>query len=222
MGGTLVTSLDTAKIYQKIFKEKDVNKTVKQIAKAHDKGEASFKERFTKVELMSMGLEEFYGEWNLEVLKHLKIKDAKLARYIHERWLKAAELEVFEDTRPVLHRLSAMGVYVGIVTNGFIAEVEEVMDITGLKPEMFSIIVGRDTTGAEKPDPRPFLHAVGSFGLKPDEVVFVGDKFAKDYEGAQGAGMVPILLLRGKFPPKEAPKDINTIETLDEVIKFIQ
>ena len=115
-----------------------------------------------------------------------------------------------------------MGIRIGLVSNGFMEEVEYVMGKVSLDKSLFSIIVARDTADAAKPDPRPFLHASGSLGLKPDEVIFVGDNFHKDYEGSQGAGMAPVLILRGRKLPANVPEDITTIQTLDEVMNFIK
>ena len=147
-------------------------------------------------------LDDFYIEWDTEVYKQLGLKDAKsLGRYAHERWFDVAELRAFEDAIPVLNRLSVMGLRVGAVSNGYHEEAMEVLRRVSIPLDIFSIIVGRDTTGALKPDSRPFLHATGSMGLKPDDVLFVGDSFEKDYEGALGVGMIPLLILRGKKPP---------------------
>jgi len=124
--------------------------------------------------------------------------------------------------KPVLNKLSAMGLQPGLVSNGFRAEMLYVLGKVGLDRSLFSVIVGRDTAGAPKPDPRPFLHAAGSLGLKPEEIIFVGDSFHNDYEGSQGVGMKPVLILRGRQPPAEAPDDITTIQTLDEIMNLVQ
>lgn len=48
-------------------------------------------------------------------------------------------------------------------------------------------VVGRDTVGAEKPDPEPLLEAIDRLGGDPDGAVFVGDS-PRDEEAAERAG----------------------------------
>ena len=234
MGNTLVTSLETPEITQKILKEKGIKKTRKQIQKAMTKAAKVFRESHDHKELLAMNFDDFYVEWDTEILRQLGIDDPELGRYAHDRFFDVAELGLYDDVLPVLNRLSAMGLRLGLVTNGYYEEAKEVLErifrtyIKGqmerihLNEDMFSVIVGRDTTMADKPDPRPFLHAAGSLGLKPDEIIFVGDSFKNDYEGSQGAGMMPVLILTGRKIPPEAPDDITTIENLDEIMEIIQ
>lgn len=223
IGNTLLTSLESDKINQIILNEKGVKKTLKHIRSATAKAEEVFEEQHSGKKLLAMQLEDFYVEWDTEVYKQLGLKDArKLGKYAHERWFEVAELKAFDDANPVLDRLSAMGLRLGIVTNGYHEEAKEVLTQVGIPLEMFTVIVGRDTTNALKPDPRPFLHGAGSFGFRPDEILFVGDDYNKDYEGARGAGLSPLLILRGKKPPPTVPDDVTTIQTLDEIVNFIR
>jgi len=222
VGETLLTSLEPAEINRLILKKKKINKTEKQIEKATEKAQKSFGKKYTEKEMLALDMDRFYVEWDNEVFKNLGIEDKKMGKYAHKHWFDLSGLEAFDDTKPVLHRLSAAGIRLGVVSNGYKKEIIDVLKRTGIDRNIFSVIVGRDTARALKPDPRPFVHAAGSMGLRPDEVLFVGDSFDKDYAGAMGAGMTPILLLRGKSLPKGTPKDINIAQTLDEIVVFIR
>ncbi len=224
LGETLITSNEVYDTYQLILKEKGIDAELEDIGKAHKEATKQFlaeqkRPRKTKYQ----DFNDIYAEWNQAVVEKMGIKNKGLGKYISQRWFDAVELREYDDAATVLGRLSGMGIRVGLVTNGFEKEVQAILDkIDGkLKSSLFEIIVGRDTAGAGKPDPRPFIHAAGSLGLRPDEVVYVGDSYKNDYEGSQGAGMKPILILRGRKPPSEAPDDITTIQTLDEVMNFI-
>jgi putative hydrolase of the HAD superfamily len=228
IGDTLITSLDTEKMFQLILKEKGIKKELAEIKKAHKKATAEFLKKHGDMRPPdAKDFNKIYASWNDLIMKELGLKQKGLGAYVNKRWFDVAGLKVFDDSAPVLRRLTGMGLRLGLVTNGYREEINDILAIlnkkknSGLEKEMFSVIVGRDTAGAAKPDPRPFIHAAGSLGLKPDEVLFVGDRYDKDYVGAQGAGMVPVLLLRGKPVPAGTPKNINTAETLDEIIKFI-
>ena len=219
LGETLVSHNPSEEVHQKILVERGFKKKSKDIKKAMDKAEAEF---FKNKKTESWDIDKYYIEYDTIVLKHLGIKDKKLPEHIHKVWFDNVEMRLFDDTLPVLNRISAMGVRIGIISNGFMEEVNYFMEKVKLDKSMFSVIVSRETAGAGKPDPRPFLHGAGSFGLRPDEVLFVGNDFNKDYEGSQGAGMKPVLILRGGKPPAEAPDDITTIQTLDELMNLIQ
>lgn len=235
IGETLVTSLESEEIHQIILREKSIEKTLEEIGDAMQRAAGPFSDSRKKNKLMSIDLDLFYTEWDSEVYKALGLKNHRvLGKYAHKRWFDLAGLRLYDDVMPVLNRLSAMGLRLGIITNGYFEEAKDVMErvnrtyikgelrMLGLDKGTFSVVVGRDTTGAEKPDPRPFLHAAGTLGLRPDEVMHVGDRYDKDYIGAQGAGMVPVLLLRGRKPPADAPDDITKIHTLDELIGLIR
>lgn len=225
LGDTLITSRGTLETFKAILHEKGVEVSLDDLAVAYERATAKFvSQRKDRRPPGARDFNEVYSEWNAAIVKELGLKKRGLGNYINERWFQVVGLQAYEDTVPVLGRLSAMGLRLGIVTNGYREEVDEILGIVGgsLKPSMFGVIVGRDTAEASKPDPRPFLHAAGALGLRPDEVMFVGDRYDKDYVGSQGAGMVPVLLLRGRRPPAEAPDNITKIQTLDELVGLIR
>jgi len=74
-------------------------------------------------------------------------------------------------------------------------------------------VVGADTLGKGKPDPAIFLHAVSLLSISPDQTLFIGNERIKDYEGAQQAGLYPLLLVREGDPPD----DVNSIRSLWEL-----
>jgi len=59
----------------------------------------------------------------------------------------------------------------------------------------FSAVVISASVGYKKPDPRIFEIALAQTGLRPEEVVYIGDT-ANDIIGAKAAGMHPILIQR--------------------------
>jgi len=65
--------------------------------------------------------------------------------------------------------------------------------------DVFDAVVVSGDVGVKKPDPRIFRPALQAVGLQPDEVVFVGDS-AEDVQGAQAAGITPILIRRDGLP----------------------
>ncbi|WP_198407648.1 HAD-IIA family hydrolase [Sulfurovum sp. NBC37-1] len=55
-----------------------------------------------------------------------------------------------------------------------------------------------------------FSHlAAASMGLRPDEVLMIGDDIESDVKGAQDAGMKAALVKTGKFQPDDLEKGIK-------------
>ncbi len=231
IGETLITSLDTEDIFQQILREKGIEKSLVEIKEAHRRATATFLARHGDIRPDAMeDYNQVYADWDNEVMRELGVKKKGLGKYINQRWFEMAGLKAFDDAVPVLRRLSAMGLRLGIVTNGYREEVDAIIESVSksgkpgnlLRAEMFDVIVGRDTAGASKPDPRPFLHAAGTLGLRPDEIIFVGDRYDKDYVGSQAVGMKPVLILRGRRIPAGVPRDITKIQTMDELVNLIR
>ncbi|NLG50855.1 MAG: HAD family hydrolase [Chloroflexi bacterium] len=75
----------------------------------------------------------------------------------------------------------------------------------GLLPFFEAVVISGDV-GVSKPDPRIFSFALNQTGLKPEEVVYVGDS-VEDVQGARAAGLCPIRIRRRLLgqPPGENP-----------------
>ena len=83
--------------------------------------------------------------------------------------------------------------------------------------------------GIKKPDPRIFDSALEQTGMKPKEIVYVGDT-EDDTEAARAAGIVPILIQReiegnafdfsvnkNSSEEKEFRLDVKTITKLSDL-----
>lgn len=92
--------------------------------------------------------------------------------------------------------LRADGARIAICTNKREAWARALFDALGLTP-LFSTIIGADTVGAAKPDPRPVLAALKGTGAETG--VFVGDSDT-DIRAAKAAGMPCIAALFGYGP----------------------
>jgi putative hydrolase of the HAD superfamily len=81
-----------------------------------------------------------------------------------------------------------------------------VPDGTGLTG-LFDTVVISSEVGLEKPEPEIFALACERPGRPPQEWVFVGDSVVIDVEGAQEAGLHPVLLDRyARFPDSTGPR----------------
>lgn len=88
-------------------------------------------------------------------------------------------------SREVLLRLKEQ--YPMVLVSNFYGNIQTVLGEFGLDGVFFQIIESA-VVGVRKPDPRIFSLGVEALGLKPDEVVVVGDSIDKDIVPARQAG----------------------------------
>lgn len=99
-----------------------------------------------------------------------------------------------DDAAEALRALRALGVRVGALSNAATAYQELKLARVGLGS--VPLLVGVDTLGVGKPDPRVFLEACARLGTAPDRTVYVGDELDVDALGAAAAGLVGVWLDR--------------------------
>jgi len=77
---------------------------------------------------------------------------------------------------------------VGVMTNGFAEVQAKKFDRFPLLRERADAVVVCEEVGALKPDPEAFAHATDEAGVSVDDVLYVGDSYRSDVEGAQNVG----------------------------------
>ena len=81
-----------------------------------------------------------------------------------------------------------------IITNGTGRQVERKLTHLGLDYHDFDPRIYCYDQGWVKPEPAPFLAAIEALEMKPEEIVYVGDRVDVDIEGAKAVGMKTILV----------------------------
>jgi phosphoglycolate phosphatase len=82
------------------------------------------------------------------------------------------------------------GLALGVCTNKLESLSHLLLDALDMK-KYFGSIVGPDTTGVAKPDPKPFYEAVSRLGNNPADAIMLGDS-ETDIRTAQNSG-VPVI-----------------------------
>jgi YjjG family noncanonical pyrimidine nucleotidase len=77
---------------------------------------------------------------------------------------------------------------VGILTNGFVEVQSEKLKTFPVLEERAETVVVCEENGALKPDPSAFAQAAEQAGVEASEILYVGDSYRSDVEGAQNAG----------------------------------
>jgi phosphoglycolate phosphatase len=106
---------------------------------------------------------------------------------------------VFPGLEPLLERLAGAGIAMGVCTNKLEGLSVQLLEAVGLS-RFFGAVVGPDTLGIAKPDPRPYREALRRLGGDISASVMVGDS-ETDILTARAAG-VPVLAVPFGYTPR--------------------
>ncbi|WP_370526214.1 HAD family hydrolase [Cellulomonas sp. JH27-2] len=100
-----------------------------------------------------------------------------------------------DDASAVVDELLAAGLVVGALSNAATAYQVAKLERAGLGDRV-PMLVGVDTLGFGKPDPRAFAEACRRLGTEPARTAYVGDDVVLDAIASRDAGLVGIWLDR--------------------------
>jgi phosphoglycolate phosphatase len=135
------------------------------------------------------------------------------------------EAHIADDSRPfpgvegALDELTARGVAIAICTNKLEALAKRFVSAIGWESR-FSVIIGGDTVGVSKPDPKPLLETIARAG--GGRAAFIGDSIT-DTTTARNAA-IPCVALTFGFsdrPPAELGADL-LIDHFDDLIPALE
>jgi putative hydrolase of the HAD superfamily len=133
-----------------------------------------------------------------------------------------ATARVNKDALPVLTGLKRRGVKTAIVSNAPWGSSGRAWRTELARHELFAVVDAvvfcRDV-GWRKPHPSPFRRALEVLGAAAKDAAFVGDDPLWDIEGADGAGLLPILL--GGRPHHRIPAKTLIASSLPDVLSRI-
>jgi len=140
----------------------------------------------------------------------------ELADIISDEWWIHTDLALFPEVVDALSELRGRGLKLGLVTNGFRKDIEDIFQRVSLS-DKFDATVGVDDVGVGKPDQKIFVYALRKLSVNPEEALFVGDSIELDYQGAEKCGLKPILVDRSSKVSGEYTK----IRNLKEIVKYL-
>lgn len=120
-----------------------------------------------------------------------------------------------EAAKPTLDYLAAR--YPLVLVTNFYGNVAAVLADFGLD-RYFLTIIESAVVGVRKPDPRIFALGVEALGLRPEEVLVVGDSISKDILPAESLGC-RTAWIKGRpwFGDADTPERPDTIHKLEEL-----
>ena len=113
---------------------------------------------------------------------------------LFERFARASTWTVYPEVLPTLESLERRGIPMAVVSN-WDSRLPGLLRELGLR-RFFGPIVVSSLEACEKPDPRIFLLAAERAGVRPQEVLHVGDRDYEDFRGALGAGCRALKIVR--------------------------
>ena len=130
---------------------------------------------------------------------------------------KRLHLQPYPTVRRTLLELARRGLKMGVLTDAPRFKAYQRLDAAGLT-DFFDFVLTSTDHGQTKPHERPFTEALALFGMKPQEVLMVGDWPARDMAGARGVGMATAWAKYGR-PLDDAPEADFTLERFSDLLK---
>jgi putative hydrolase of the HAD superfamily len=115
-----------------------------------------------------------------------------LAIEMTRAWERHENFDLYDDVLPVLGRLRALGMKLGLVSNGG----REISDFVAHHRLEVDCAIASRAHGWTKPHESIFLAALELIDVAPAEAAMVGDSVEDDIEGAAALGMRAILIDR--------------------------
>ena len=105
-----------------------------------------------------------------------------------------------------------------VLVSNFYGNVESVLADFDLR-RYFRDIIESAVVGVRKPDPKIFRLGVDALGLKPEEVLVIGDSYKKDIVPAESIGChVAWIKGKGWTADEDAQMHPNIIKNLREIL----
>jgi len=174
--------------------------------RAFTRGEMSYREQRMR---RANELHALYGGTQLDDAAY-DTWNEDFERAFQEGWIAHA------DALQCLEELDAAGIPYGALSNAAVAYQEAKLAAAGLG--RVPMLVGVDTLGFGKPDPRVFALAAERIGFPPQQIAYVGDELDIDAVAATAAGMRGVWLDRTGDHSVGHPVDVARVTSLSELV----
>ena len=205
LGNTLVTGdefleEDALKLNQKLFKSIGYDFSIEELRMANKRATDYTQKKYRgnpKIHGRGVFLSAMCKFLHLNIDKELiERMDREFRKKYH------ASFKLVKHAKEILSYLKNNGFILVLISNGSTEGVNEIIDNVGLRP-YFDLIIISEEIGKQKCTTVPIKVALERLGLRPEEVVMVGDRLDEDIIGAKRLGMVAIKHDYGKW------KDVN-------------
>ena len=122
-------------------------------------------------------------------------------------------------SKETLEKLSEK--YPLVLVSNFYGNIETVLEDFGIL-SLFKKVIESAKVGVRKPDSKIFELGVKALGLKPEEVLVVGDSIKNDIKPAKSIGCRTLLIEGKGWDDTPIAHEEESIKELDEIFKFIE
>ncbi len=156
-------------------------------------------------------------EHGLQLAGYSEAESEALALQAFEVFLDARQqVTFFEHAIAMIRDLHWQGYRIGALSNGN-ADIERV----GLS-DYFDFQFSADKVGTEKPHPLMFEQMLHHVGLRPEQVIHIGDNPVHDIEGANNVGLWTIWVnLDGKTEHVPATRTVTCLSEIPAAVRSI-
>ncbi len=136
-------------------------------------------------------------------------------RYLYQKWYYIFKgVKAFKDVRPVLLSLKREGLSLCAMSD---LPIQKKLDFLGLS-DLIDFSFSSEETGHLKPHSAPFNTMISRFGVKPGEILYVGNSYKYDISGAKKVGLRTAHLVRKPKPDSQADFSFHTFLDLRDWI----
>ncbi|ADK82299.1 HAD family hydrolase [Sediminispirochaeta smaragdinae] len=119
----------------------------------------------------------------------------KIDRHLYGVWERSFRgVRPFAQLRETLLSFKRSGVKLAVLSD---FPIQRKLSYLGVD-DLIDIACCSEDSGRLKPDPLPFRRLVSALGLPPEEILYVGNSYRYDIEGAAGVGMRTAYLTRSR------------------------
>jgi putative hydrolase of the HAD superfamily len=161
---------------------------------------------------------QFWTGFYRDVLAGLGHADERLPEALFASFSDPAAYRLFDDVRPALDELAALGITLGVVSN-FEPWLADVLELQGIG-DRFAAVAISGVLGVAKPDPEIFKAALAEAGADPAATVHVGDQPVNDVAAAMAVGITPVLIDRFARHPNAG--GTHRVEDLLELVELVR
>jgi putative hydrolase of the HAD superfamily len=173
---------------------------------------------------------DLYSEYGIEYDKIFQKFLEKTMKRIDHRILaegivayrkkQSGYVKPYSSVIPTMIRLKEKGLKLGIISDAPAIKAWLRLVEMGIS-DFFDIVVTVDDTGEKKPSKKPFEIALAKLGLRPKDVIYVGDWPERDIKGAKSLGIKTAFAKYGcQKPMKNSGADFE-LSDFSEVLKII-
>lgn len=168
-------------------------------------------------------------ERGVEEMRRMGMGEGEVREALREvdEAMNAVELEAMSRIKPIpgvreaVEELKRMGLKVAILTRGHSAYAERAMEACGI-PDLVDAVVTRSDVEEAKPKPGALVAVAERLGVKPSEILVVGDHEI-DYACSRSAGAKFIGVLTGYSKPEDFERmNCPYVRSIHEVVELLR